>query len=215
MQFFRAAHLPSLLGRAGAQSMLMCVTLTLCRFLSTVHLPTGILQNRRQSASTLLKHVLLFISHFRYKKAIFISPAARLECGSKEDALEHCAAAGRRFCFGWCKRSMSWHLFFSDPKANFPGLLSSPVLLGMHPKPNPVANFRTGGRSKLAKTKERWMLVSLFQEFLFSDQVSLICLTSWRLLSRLGSSLSGQSRKASFLISVIMPIPALARKVEV
>lgn len=166
MQFLRRAHLPRFLGRTGARSLLTCISLTVCRFLSNTHLPVGsfpsVLQNRRQNVFTLLKHVLLFISHFRYKKAIFISPAARLECGSEEDALEHCAAAGRRFCFGWCKRSMSWHLFLSDSKANFSGLLSGPVLLGMHPKANPVEMFRSGGRSKLAKTGRRGECLCLF-----------------------------------------------------
>lgn len=54
------------------------------------------------------------------------------------------------------------------------------------------------------------MFVSLFQEFICSDQISSIYLTSWRLLGSLGSSLAGQTRKAAFLISVIFPIPALA-----
>lgn len=95
MQFFRGAHLPPLLGRAGAQSMLTCVTLTLCRFLRNICLLVFY-----RTGDAVLKHVLLFISHFRIEKAIFTTPTARMECGSKEDALEHCAAAGRRFCFG-------------------------------------------------------------------------------------------------------------------
>lgn len=111
---------------------------------------------------TLLKYVLLFISYFRYKKAIFISPAARLEHGSAEDALEHRAAAGRRFCSGWCKRSMSWHLLFSDSKANFPGLLSSLVLLGVHPKPTPAQMLRSEGTSKLAKVRRRGEHLCIF-----------------------------------------------------
>ena len=59
------------------------------------------------------------------------------------------------------------------------------------------------------------MFVPLFREFMCSDQVSSIYLTSWRLPSSWGSSLAGQTRKAAFLISVIIPIPALARKIEV
>jgi len=59
------------------------------------------------------------------------------------------------------------------------------------------------------------MFVPLFQEFVCSDQVSSIYLTSWRLQSSLGSSLAGWTRKAAFVINVIIPIPALARKMEV
>lgn len=57
---------------------------------------------------------------------------------------------------------------FSVSKANFPGLLSSPVLLGMHPKPNPAEMFRSGGRSKLAKTGRRGECLCLFFRNLYA-----------------------------------------------
>lgn len=107
---------------------------------------------------TLLKHVLLFILTSDIKKPFLSAPLLDWNMVQRKMPWSIVLLLGGGFALA----DASAVCPFSDSKANFPGLLSSLVLLGMHPKPNPAEMLRSEGRSKLAKVRRRGECLCIF-----------------------------------------------------